>query len=625
MNHTTLTLTTLALSSALFAGCGGSSGGPRGAAGQVGAPVSTRSLGPLVQDTVALPGLAAGHAAAAVGEFALVTGGATSNAEASTRVSELELQTGQTRPRPDRMVVARSGHALHFSRSGEWLALGGVDAAGTPLSSIERYDFGQEAWVLDTRTLPLAGRLSSVVSDGHLWLGAAGHAFLEIFDLESLSWTASYPLAGTPAQAPTLIHLAGRGELIYAHSEFPVFVELETGIGAAFPGDFVPQGGSVLPVADFGVLFVGGHDAEGQPIRRPRYLEVLATEVLEVGPELPPVEGASAAWLADGSVLVAGGRIQGELTDRALRFDLEGVVERLAPLGEPRDRITLVSSAGRVALIGGRGQFGPSALVDLFSFVELLPTQAFAEAARNRQRRLDQLATINDLRQRQSEAEAELSALVAEVSATQAALDQATSRRDALTLELQIAEALRLKVEAEVARLRAEEQRLIAERQRLEAQSRRDEQALIAVQGQLQRTQADLDQARAEQSRQQNRSAGLQNDLAQARGDLSSARQDLTSLEAQSAQRAAQRTAQQQAAAQPLAAPVSTPSYGAVVAIGSARTTTTTQSFPSATGVGVKSQTSATQGQSTSTATPTTNYGGVYSWESILARLNGGR
>lgn len=611
--HVSLIALTLPLAGALFAGCGGSSARPGTA--RVGAPVTTRSLGPLVQDTLALPSMAEGHAAAAVGDFALVTGGASSNRAATTRVTELELETAQTRPRPDAMVVARSGHVLLFSPQGEWLALGGVDAEGTPLDSIERYDFASEAWFLDARTLPLAGALSSVRSDGRLWLGQAGHAFLEILDLETLSWTGSFPLAGAPTEAPVLIHLAGRGELIYAHSEFPAFVEHETGVGTNYAGEVVPQGGSVLPVGDFGVLFVGGRDAEGQPIRRPRYLEFLAEEVVEVGPELPPVEGASAAWLADGSVLVAGGRSGGQLTDRALRFDLEGAVEQLAPLGEPRERITLLSGAGRVALIGGRGQFGPSSLIDVFSFSELLPTQAFAEAARNRQRELDQLATIGDLRQRRSEAEAELSALIGRLGTTQAALDQATSRRDALTLELRQAEAIRLRLEAQVAALRAEERRLIAERQRLEAETRRDEQALIVVQGQLQQTQADLDQARAEQSRQAARSAGLQGQLDQARGDLAAARRDLSSLEAQAAQRAADEEAARQ---QALAAPTSTPTYGAVVAIGSGRSQTT-QSFPSATGVGVQSQTQSQSGGST------TNYGGIYTWDSVLARLNGAR
>jgi hypothetical protein len=629
MKNTTLTLITLGLASALSVGCGGSDPGHR-FAGTVGAAVSTRTLGPLAQDTVALPGIAEGQAAAAVGEFALVTGGATANEGASTRVTELELTSGQTRPRPDRMLVARSGHVLHLSAQGEWLALGGVDAAGTPLSSIERYDFAEEAWVLEERTLPIAGRLTSVVSDGHLWLGAAGHAFVEIFGLEGLTWTGSFPLQGAPSEAPTLIHLAGRGELIYAHSEFPAFVEFETGFGASFAANFVPQGGSVLPVSDFGVLFVGGRDAEGRSITRPRYLEVLATEVVEVGPELPPVEGASVAWLADGSVLVAGGRSEGALSDRVLRFDLEGVVERLAPLGEARERMTLLQSAGRVALIGGRGQFGPSALIDLFSFTELAPTQAFAEAARNRQRKLDQLATISDLRERRGAAEEELSDLIAKVGSTQAALDQATSRRDALTLELRRAEAARLRVEAEVASLRGEEQRLIGERQRLEAQARRDQQAFISVQGELQRVQGDLDQARAEASRQQAASSGLQTQLTQAQGQLSAARQDLTRLEAQSAQRAAQeKAAAQTTASQPaIAAPVSTPSYGAVVAIGSARQattpqTTTTQSFTRATGVGVKAQVGQTQ--TTQSSAPTTNYGGVFTWDSILARLNGNR
>lgn len=630
--HTSLasSMVTLSLMSAICAGCGGGGGGDR-FAGTVGAAVFTRTLGPLAQNTVALPGLADGTAAAAIGEQALVTGGATANEEASTRVTELELASGQTRPRPDRMVVARSGHVLHFSPQRGWLALGGVDAFGAPLDSIERYDYASEAWVLEEETLPLAGRLNSVVSDGHLWLGGAGHEFVEIMDRETLAWTGSFPLAGAPRRAPILIHLAGRGELIYAHSEFPAFVELETGVGANFPGDFVPQGGSVLPVADFGVLFVGGRDAEGSLIRRARYLEFLATEVVEVGPELPTVEGASVAWLADGSVLVAGGRAEGALSDRALRFDLGGVVEHLAPLGEAREEITLLQSAGRVALIGGRGQFGPSALIDLFSFSELAPTQAFAEAARNRQRKLDQLATISDLRERRTAAENELSDLIAAVGSTQASLDQAMSRRDALALELQRAEAARLRVEAEVGRLRGEEQRLIGERQGLEAQTRRDQQALIAVQGQLQRTQADLDGARAEASRLQAQSAGLQGQLTQAQGQLATARRDLNELEAQSAQRAAeeraarQRAAQQQAATKPaIAAPVSTPSYGAVVAIGAGRQTTTTrtttQSFPSATGVGVQTQVTGTQQGG---AAPTTNYGGVFSWDSVLARLNG--
>lgn len=620
--NTTTPLISLTLTTALLAGCGSSSG-PHHEVGQVGAPVSTRTLGPLVQDTVALPGLAEGQAAAAVGDFALVTGGSTARESASTRVTELELGSGQTRPRADRMVVARSGHVLLFSLQGEWLALGGVDATGRPLSSIERYDPASEAWVLDERTLPIAGRLTSTISDDHLSLATAGHAFVEIFDLETLVWTGSFPLAGSPKEAPVLIHLAGRDELIYAHSEFPAFIEMDSGRGAAFPGELVPQGGtSVLPVADFGVLFVGGRDEEGQPIRRARYFELLATETVEVGPELPAVEGASAAWLADGSILVAGGTSDGRLLDRALRFDLEGVVERLAPLGEARDRITVLQSAGRVALIGGRGVAGPSSLIDVFSFSELAPTQAFAEAARNRQRKFDQLATIKDLRADRAEAEVELSDLIAQVGATQASLDQATSRRDVLTLELRRAEAARVKVEAEVARLGAEERRLVAARDQLQAAARRDQQALTTTQADLDLTQLQLSAAQAEASRQQARTTGLQGQLSQAQGQVSAARQDLTQIQTQSAQQAAanqaaanQAAATKAAANQVIAAPKSTPSYGAVIAL---NTTTGTSTTTATTGSGTRTTT-------TTSNAPTTNYGGVYSLDSILARLNGSR
>ncbi|MBL4846727.1 MAG: hypothetical protein JKY65_14490 [Planctomycetes bacterium] len=593
MKITTLTLAPLLLTSALLAGCGGSGGPGGGATGRSAAPVSTRSLGPLVQDTTALPGLALGQAALSVGDFALVTGGATSLESASQRVTEFELETGQTRPRPDALRVARSGHVMLFTSQGEWLVLGGEDTAGTPLDSIERFDASQGRWILDERVLPIAGRLTSTTTDEHLCLASAGHPFVELLDLESLAWTGSFPLAGEPIEAPALIHLAGRGELVYAHSEFPAFIDIQAGRGAAFSGNLVPQqGASVLPVGDFGVLFIGGRDAKGQPVRRPLYLEVLAPAAIEVGPELPFVQNAAVAWLADGSVLVAGGSWDGRLLDRAIRFDLDGVVERLAPLGEARDQITLLSGAGRVSLIGGRGANGPSALIDVFSFRELAPTQAFAEAARNRQRKLEQLVTIREVRRDQTAADLELSDLISRVETTQAAVDTATEERNRLALELRRAEAIRIKAQATVARLESEARSLEAQIAALDRALRADQLRLIPLEVELERVQRELSLADQERNRQRSRADGLQSQLGQVRGQVASARSNLSSLEAESAK---------QAAARRQVTVSSQTRYGSVqVAFGAA---------PSA--------------ARTSTTQTGTNYGGVYSWPSILARLNG--
>ena len=616
----TTTLGALALT---LAGCGGSHGPGGGDASAAAAALSTRTLGALHQETRALPGAAQGLAAANAGSFVLVTGGASPLEDATTRVTELELSSGQTRPRPDALVIPRSGHVMHLTPSGAWLVLGGVDPAGRPLDSVERYDALGERWVLEPLTLPLAGRLTSARTDRYLVLAADGSERVEFLDAGSLEPARTLFLEGVPSAAPPLLHLAGRNEALFVGGEFPCFFDAATLDGYYFPGSWIPSGGAVLPVGDVGVLFVGGRDAAGQALTQVHYLEIATPFPVPVGPQLPPVEGPAAAWLADGTILVAGGSFEGRLSSTALRVDLGGQLQRLQPLGEARAELTVASDGLSVALIGGRAEAGPSALVDLFGFGELLPTQAFAEAARRRQTTIDRLRELEEVRAARAEAEQTLAELTGEVLQTQARLDQASAERDRLGRELSEAEAARVRAEGAQASLEGEAFTLRQEIGRLDASTAAGQRRLSEVQAEQAQVAQALADASAERARQTSRADEFSGQLTQAQGQVAAEQRAISELEAESARRVA---------AQPASPPPASSgsSFGVVIGLPqsvlpagvSASQATPAPAFPPA------APAPAPQRPGNASTAPTPNAqrfqtGGVYSLSSVLARLNG--
>lgn len=597
-------------------GCGSSQGRSSGPGEEAAAAaLSTRSLGALAQETRALPGAAQGPAAANAGSFVLLCGGASPQESATIHVTELELSSGQTRPRPDALVIPRSGHILHLTPAGEWFALGGVDAAGRPLDSVERYDALGARWVLAPLTLPLAGRLTSARSDRFLVVAAGGSARVEFLDALSLAPSGTLFLEGTPREAPPLLHLAGRNEAIFVGGDFPCFFDAVTRDGYSFPASWLPLGAAVLPVGDLGVLFFGGRDAEGRALTQAHYFELGTFELVPLGPQLPPIEGAAAAWLADGSVLLAGGSWEGRLSERALRIDLGGQIQTLEPLGEARDSIRVVSDGLRVALVGGRAEAGPSALVDLFGFSELAPTQAFAEAAARRQQTIETIRSTEEVRAAREAAEAGEQELIREVALTQGRLDQAAGERDRLRRELQEAEVSRLRVESQVASLAGQAQALTRAIQRLDQASAQDR----ARASQLQREQAlvaqDLAAAQAEQARQSARATSLSGQLGQAQSEVAAQQQAITDLEAESARRAAA----QPAPTPVVGVPVSTPPAGVAAQPGNS-------GLPAPVRMPTSAPAPTRPGNASPAPTPNAQLfqaGGVYSWASVLARLNG--
>src|SRR5690606_21767514 len=187
-----------------------------------------------------------------------------------------------------------------------------------------------------------------------------------------------------------------------------------------------------------------------------------------LGPELPAIERSAVAPLGGSRLLLAGGELAGAPSGRVLQVDLEaGWAREERPLAEPRAGITVIAdlAAGRIALIGGRGPFGPSGTIDLLTVrgadVEgpaLGWTGAFEQARRERADRLareaqlaQDLAATADARQRAGALQGELTGLQADLAQDQARLRQLETELATATAELQRARAEVSALEAQLA------------------------------------------------------------------------------------------------------------------------------------------------------------------------------
>lgn len=455
-------------------GCGGrgpSSGGRTAAAASAAAPPAQVIATPL-----ALIGAREGAAIVRAGDRVVVAGGATDQGP-SADVQELTLDSGWVEPLLAALPGPRVGAGAFGGSAGEVVIVGGRDGAGEARRDlVVRGAAGGSFQPVGSQLerprgevrVALAGELIVVASEGddtvELWaLRPALHR------VQTLRLPGAYTELQVVQAAPGALFVYGRGAAA-------AWVDLVTGEHHPAP-DGLPQGATAVAWGEPGreaALLVGGTGPDGLPVERALLLSCpIGTNgglagATPFGPELPPIERPAVAPLGGARLLLAGGELDGAPSDRVLQVDFEaGWVQQERPLAEARVGITVVAdlAAERIALIGGRGPFGPSATVDLLTVrgadvvgPALGWTGAFEQAQRERAHRLaregqlaaNQAATA-DARQRAGVLQGELVGLQADLAQDQARLRQLEAELATATAELERARAEVAALEAQLA------------------------------------------------------------------------------------------------------------------------------------------------------------------------------
>lgn len=210
-------------------------------------------------------------------------------------------------------------------------------------------------------TTPLPDGSALVV--GGCIVDGCGVATEEVAILAPNGWRAAAPLSG-PRDGHTATALAGGAVLVaggFAGEGRPALATAEL---------YDPESGTWSDVGDlqtargghaaaaFGrhrVLVAGGWVGSGQYTSSTEIFD-LATGSFAAGPDLPyPTDALDAVALPNGDVLVAGGRLQGDIaSDVAVVIAADGTLRRVGALLQPRFKHVMVAlPGGNVLVIGG--------------------------------------------------------------------------------------------------------------------------------------------------------------------------------------------------------------------------------------------------------------------------------
>ena len=227
------------------------------------------------------------------------------------------------------MHQARIGPIGAALPGGKVLVAGGTDNDGNPLRSAEVYDPGRDRWTT-TGTLPRGGswRVAVPLVDGRVLALAEG-----------ASDTSTPSLEAAAIYSPATGTWSSIGSLDKLHGHLP----------------------AVVPLADGGALVIGGANANERSVRSVERLDPRSGKWRTVGSLRTARDGAVAALLDDGRVLVAGGfsgdtwasnrkpLVSAEVFDPA-----KNVFGRASDMPKPRNRgVAVLLTDGSVLVAGG--------------------------------------------------------------------------------------------------------------------------------------------------------------------------------------------------------------------------------------------------------------------------------
>ncbi len=298
--------------------------------GVVGAGVLRRTDGMALRydpATASLVGLGAdstlariGLSATSLGDRVVIAGGSPVDAgvlgEPVGAIVVFDGRTATFASLPNPLCVARRDHAAVLLPDGRVLVAGGVDATGAALQTIETVDpvLGATSFCpsLERLGTPRARPSAVLLPFGSvLLLGgqAAGQPQAEEYRVASgtrpVGWTAAAPDvdgATTVALPSGGVALVGGGGLpriyVATASVLPAGARIDTAAARVHP--------AAVALADGTLLWLGGGAAGAERVG-PWLLDGGAPAAQPVAASPPVVDGAGAARLADGTVLVVGG------------------------------------------------------------------------------------------------------------------------------------------------------------------------------------------------------------------------------------------------------------------------------------------------------------------------------
>jgi hypothetical protein len=227
------------------------------------------------------------------------------------------------------MHQARIGPIGVTLPDGKVLVAGGADNEGNPMRSAELYDPGRDRWI-ETGQLPRGSywRVAVPLADGRVLALAEGANDTSTPSLEAAAF-----------YDPATGKWSSVGSLNKPHGEQP----------------------AVVPLADGGALVIGGANANGRAVRSVERLDPRSGKWRTVGSLRTARNGAVAALLDDGRVLVAGGFSgdtwagnQKPLVSAEIFDPAENMFSKAADMPKPRNRgIAVRLTDGSVLVAGG--------------------------------------------------------------------------------------------------------------------------------------------------------------------------------------------------------------------------------------------------------------------------------
>jgi hypothetical protein len=242
---------------------------------------------------------------------------------------------------------------------------GGSGAGGAAVTSVERYDPGEDDWVdAGVDVGARSGHTVTRLSDGRLLVAGGGPAsdlVLDLRDPSAPSATLVGAGAGRSAHAATLLP---DGRVLVSGGTGPggplastLVFSPETLAYQAGPTLLEPRSAHAAALSGARVLVAGGRDSAGAPTSTAELADVTLTAFARTGSLTAAREGHTATGLSDGTVLVAGGAgAAGTSLSSAERFVAAvGVfVPTRGGLSVPRrGHQATPFGAGRVLITGG--------------------------------------------------------------------------------------------------------------------------------------------------------------------------------------------------------------------------------------------------------------------------------